>query len=119
MTSLSALWRLLPSLAAALLLAVATAVAGGTLEHPRLGGSEASAHTRGANIPAGGERRSVIAATADLDVDDDTVPPGAATVRHYVAAERIAFALALRPSRPAARPSHRPCAAPPTGPPHA
>lgn len=65
------------------------------------------------------EHRTVLAATADLDIDDEEQPRVASLASLNAISEHIAFALELVPTHRAAAPTHPPCASPPTGPPHA
>ena len=71
-----------------------------------------AAHPRAGSVP-----REIIAATTDLDVDDETELRGVPTVQ-LAPAERPAIVakISCAHSAPA---THRACAAPPTGPPHA
>jgi hypothetical protein len=63
--------------------------------------------------------RAFIAATHDLDVDDETEMRVASTAPLWlVPTQRLAIVSTIARDHPAP-PTHRPCAAPPTGPPHA
>jgi hypothetical protein len=66
-----------------------------------------------------GERRSVITATADLDIDDEEQPRVASFESLDLAGEPLAAVAAVLSDYRAALPTHSPCASPPTGPPHA
>jgi hypothetical protein len=65
------------------------------------------------------ERRTVFAATADLDVDDEEQPRVASFESLDLASERLAIAVATHSVSRRVPPSHPPCASPPTGPPYA
>lgn len=65
------------------------------------------------------QRRPVLAATADLDVDDEEQPRVASFESLDLASERLAIIAAVLSVYCRAPLSHPPCASPPTGPPHA
>jgi len=65
------------------------------------------------------QRRPVLAATADLDVDDEEQPHVASFESLDLASERLAIIAAVVSVSCRVPLSHPPCASPPTGPPHA
>jgi hypothetical protein len=111
---------LLSSLTGLVLFAIAAACPDLRLHDQRAAGAvEASSQAPRIGDAGSRERRTVLAATADLDIDDEEQPRVASLETLDAAGERLAFAATLLISRRAARPTHRPCAFPPTGPPHA
>jgi hypothetical protein len=111
---------LLSSLTGLALLAIAAVCPDLRVHDPRPAGAvEASSQAPKLGDRNSGERRSIIAATADLDIDDEEQPRVASLASSNAGSERIAFALEFIPTHRAAAPTHPPCASPPTGPPHA
>jgi len=111
---------LLSSLTGLVLLTVAAVCPDLRVHDPRPAATvEVSSQTSRLSDRNSAERRTVLAATADLDIDDEEQPRVASLASLNAISERIAFALKLVPTRRAAAPTHPPCASPPTGPPYA
>jgi hypothetical protein len=80
---------------------------------------EFSSQTSRHGVADTAERRTVLTATADLDIDDEEQPRVASLASLGLASERLALPAFHRPIVRRAALSHPPCASPPTGPPHA
>jgi hypothetical protein len=81
--------------------------------------AELTSQTSGLGDRNSVERRPVLAATADLDVDDEEQPRVASLAALDLASERLALVAAALSVYRRVPLSHPPCASPPTGPPHA
>jgi hypothetical protein len=79
-----------------------------------------TSHSTGPGNRDGAERRTtILAATADLDIDDEGQPRLLSFEALDGASERLAIVAAVLAVYCRVRLSHSPCASPPTGPPHA
>jgi hypothetical protein len=81
--------------------------------------SALTSHSTGPGNQDGAERRTVLAATADLDVDDEEQPRLLSFEALDRASERLAIVVAVLAVYSRIPLSHSACASPPTGPPDA
>jgi hypothetical protein len=111
---------LLSSLTGLVLLAIGSVYPDLRVHDPRpVAAVEVSSQTSRLGDRNSAKRRPVLAATADLDVDDEEQPRVASFESLDLASERLAVITAVRSVCCRVPLSHPPCASPPTGPPYA
>ena len=110
---------LLSSLTGAVLLAIGALCPDLRVHDPQPSGTaEITSQTSGLGDRDTSERRTVLAATADLDVDDEEQPRVASLESYDLAGERLAIVASVLAVYCRVPLSHPPCASRPTGPPH-